>query len=683
MQDLTRHSYPGNRTGAPPRVGIDADKGKGDMQFGNFASYIEQHPGVTQDELARHLGVSTRTVRKYVRQFNSAMTDCASVKLTPNRGYRFHVTDVSGWCQRVMRMDGLVEQSFPSTPEQRVFYIMNDLLSRTGWVKLDDFAQTLYVSRRTISYDMKRVEERLRAFGLTLEEKPYQGIRVLGPEAAKRSCWTHEMAAMMGDAERPDAIKVDDLMRTVSDIVADELSRCERPFDSLSQQSLILHTAIAVIRIKADSRGPLDPVDLELGESCGSLDLARALAARVERELGVTLPEDEIAYIALHLDAGELSFASDATAGEDGTSIAPEVWELAELMVSTVYYAFAFDFRDDLELRLNLARHIEPLLSRLDRHAQMENPLLDDLKCSCPLAYAMAAEASVHLVRRCGVEPFDDEVGYIALAFALAIERAKDGERQKKNVLLVCSSGRGFARLLEYRLTSEFPDLIGNIEICSGGLSKRDLSGIDCVFTTVLITMPLPVTVVHINPIPTDDDLTRAHRVLKMPASRGALRFFRPRLFAPHLAVSTKEEVIAKLCHLMSDVYGYELPDDFADSVARREDAFSTALGNRVAMPHPAEACCTSTLACVGLLDRPVVWDARGNEVQLVVLVGFSADGTEDVSALMRVLADLFTDAEQVDHILADQTWSTFTAHLEDAEERERGGDTHGVDWRL
>lgn len=652
------------------------------MQFGNFASYIESRPGITQDELARHLGVTTRTVRKYVRQFNDAMAGCAAVELVPGRGYRLHITDREGWSQRVMRLDGLVESSFPSTPEQRVFYIVNDLLSRTGWVKLDDFAQTLYVSRRTISYDMKRVEERLSAFGLTLEEKPYAGVRVVGPEGSKRSCWTHEMAAMMG--AQPDTIKVDDLMRSVSSTVQDELARCGRVFDSLSQQSLILHIAIAIIRIKANARGPLDACALGEGEPCGSFDLARDLAARIERELGVALPEDEVSYIALHLDAGLLSSRSDATATESGDNISSEVWSLAGLMISTVYYAFGFDFRDDLELRLNLARHVEPLLSRLDRRTQMENPLLDEIKRSCPLAYAMAADASVHLVQRCGVEPFDDEVGYIALAFALAIERAKDGKSRKKNILLVCSSGKGTARLLEYRLASSFADLIGHMEACSGDeLPERDLSGIDCVFTTLPITAPLPVTVVHINPIPTDEDWTRALRALKKPVGSGALRFFKPRLFAPHMQASTKEEVIRELCGLMSDAYGYELPDDFAASVALREKAFSTAFGNRVAMPHPAEACCTSTLACVGLLDRPVLWDARGNEVQLVVLVGFSADSAEDVSALMRVLARLFTDIEQVDHILADQTWSTFVTHIEDAEDEEQGGGTHGIEWSL
>ena len=654
------------------------------MQFGDFASYIEHHPGTSQDALARHLGVSTRTVRKYVKQFNSAMGDCATIELASGHGYRFIVGDEEAYRQRVERLDGLVESGLPSTPEQRVLYILNDLLSRTGWVKLDDFAQTLYVSRRTISYDMKKVEERLASFGLQLEEKPYQGIRVQGAESAKRSCWTHEAAAFARAASGVEGIKINELMRAVAGIVDDELNRCSRVLDTLSQQSLVLHIVIAIIRLSAAAQGPLGASDDAPDCDDAARVLAHALATRIERELGIALPEDEVAYIALHLDTGQLSSSSDAASGEMGEPIAPEVWELAGRMIGTVYHILGFDFRDDLELRLNLARHIEPLLSRLGRSTQMENPLLDDIKRSCPLAYAMAVDASTELVRECGVEPCDDEVGYIALAFALAIERAKDGSRPKKNVLLVCSSGKGTARLLEYRLTTLFTDLIGHLEVCdAASLAGRDLTGIDCVFTTVPLAQALPVAVVRIGPIPTEEELGVVGHALRSAADQGAQRFFHPRLFAPHLAASTKEEALAALCHLMSEEYGYDLPDDFADSVTRRENAFSTALGNRVAMPHPAEACCMSTLACVGLLDRPVVWDARGSEVQLVVLVGFSADSADDVSTLMRTLAGLFTDPAQVNHILADQTWSTFTAHLENAERSERGGDTHGIDWTL
>lgn len=73
---------------------------------------------------------------------------------------------------------------------------------------------------------------------------------------------------------------------------------------------------------------------------------------------------------------------------------------------------------------------------------KLKNPLLKDIKARFPMAYAIALHSSSILTERYGHELKDDEVGYLALAFALAIER-QNTELPKKNILIVCASGKG------------------------------------------------------------------------------------------------------------------------------------------------------------------------------------------------------------------------------------------------
>lgn len=70
----------------------------------------------------------------------------------------------------------------------RVSFLLNDLLMRSQWVTIEEYADLLYVSARTLSNDMRLVEQKLAQFDLTLEKRPRYGIRVAGGESQRRLC---------------------------------------------------------------------------------------------------------------------------------------------------------------------------------------------------------------------------------------------------------------------------------------------------------------------------------------------------------------------------------------------------------------------------------------------------------------------------------------------------------------
>ena len=143
--------------------------------------------------------------------------------------------------------------------------------------------------------------------------------------------------------------------------------------------------------------------------------------------------------------------------------------------------------------------------------------------------------------------------------------------------------------------------------------------------------------------------------------------FFERELFFDHLRFSERDEAIHFLGDQVVGRYGAAVGEDFVNSVIAREEAFSTAFGNMVAIPHPSEALSSVTVACVGLLDEPVEWDSRGNRVRVVILMAFSKDDTDGLKDLMSLLAELLTDPDLVSGLLASQGWEYFARLLEDS----------------
>lgn len=640
----------------------------------DIVSYVERHPGIAPDALADHFQVKDRTLRLYVQRANASLDGAARIERRRG-GYELVVSDeeaLAAW----RSSHGTTPDAVPSTPRERVRYLLNDLLSRADWITLDELSSALYVSRASISSDLKRVEEILADYDLSLEKRPHHGIRVSGTEMDRRLCLAslvvndemlrgEELAPLAsslpedasGAHGRGGSASLIPLMRVAARCVDDALEGQDFEINPVVRQNLLVHISIAVLRMREGNYIPMEQGHLDRVRQAREYGIAELIARRLDEELGIELPREEIAYMAIHL-AGKRIVAAGSSADE-GLVITDEVWNVATRMIEVVYEAFRYDFRGDLELRMNLARHIAPLSVRLRYHMAVDNPLLTDIKTRFSLAYAMAQDASSVLVESYGARPSEDETGYIALAFALALERQKT-ELPKKRVLVVCASGRGTAKLLEYRYLREFGAYLGGVETCDvSHLDEVDFTDIDYIFTTVPLRRRLPVPVCEVGLFLDESDISQVREVLDGSADGDGLgAYLVPELFFPHLSFGTKEEVVDFLCARARDAQ--ELPDDFEELVWERERLARTSFGNLAALPHPMRAVGERTLVTVGLLDQPVEWGT--GPVRAVFLIVISREGHDGLERFYEGMAEFLMDAAAIGDLLKDQTYDNMMA---------------------
>lgn len=624
-------------------------------QLQQMSMLVRDREGITAEELGRALGVSERTVRNYVSRANDALAGIARIDHKHGDGYSLHIDNkgaFSAW------LHAGASNVVPQTSDERVAYLLNDLLERSSWIRLDDLADMLFVTRRTISNDLRRVEQRLADYGLTIEKRPHHGIRVQGPELSRRLCMANQVLRNGSDAAIAET-----LPDGFSDLSADRVAACidavlaeeEYSISSVSYRNLLVHITVALMRIEAGNYMPMDEMSFASIRESDVYPIAQRIASRVSDELGIAFPEEETAYIAIHL-AGKRMLDSATGSEHGGIVVSDEVWDVVGEMLDRVWHTFRFDFRGDLELRMNLARHIVPLAVRLKFNLRVDNPLLADTKRRFSLAYSMACEAASVLASHYDAVLSEEETGYIALAFALALERQKEG-RPKKNILVVCASGLGSARLLEYRYREEFGSYIDRIEVCDlARVGDVDYSTIDYVFTTVPINRELPVPVCEVQYFLDAHDVDRVKAFLAHDETRreGALYFDCARFFA-HQRYRTRDEAISDLCARMSA--GVDRPDVLEDLVRKREEVVSTAFGNRVAMPHPIEAVCSRTQVSVAVLDEPVMW---GNApVQVIFLVAIGRDDAAGLKRFYSGMMGMLFSERAIDQLICEQSFDT------------------------
>lgn len=394
---------------------------------------LAKQEDVSTSTLSESLCVSERTVRAYIKRTKELLKGIVEITTVKGQGYHLEVINpelLDCWLNK--------EDQLPQTSNDRVAYILDDLLNRSDWVTVDELSEILYVSRKTISVDLKQAEVFLAKFDLRIMRKSHYGIQIEGTEFNKRLC----LASLVTDEEYSSSchatVENNELITDVTKLVVECIDHHGVSLNDFAIRNLVIHIVIAINRIK-QQRYIVGQEDSFKRIQCSyEYNVAQKLVNNLSSEFNVEFPQTEVAYIAIHL-ASKKMFKDISES--PNLVITDDVFAVTRQMIDLVWSSFRFDFRNDLELHMSLARHIVPLSVRLHYNLQIENPLLTDIQYRMPLAYLMAMESSTILAKEYDATLSEHEVAYLALAFALALER-KRTELPKKNVLCLCNRSR-------------------------------------------------------------------------------------------------------------------------------------------------------------------------------------------------------------------------------------------------
>lgn len=621
----------------------------------------------TAAQLADSVLAHEKTVRTRLKELNKILkSNGASIVSKQKCGYRLLIHDSKLYTSFYSAIGTSRNQMLPSNSEERVNYMLEYLLNHSNYVKLEDFVENLYVSRNTITADIKKVEYIFSFYHIDLVRRPNYGVKAVGSEFDKRICMANHF--LKANLSFKNDKKKHEEQQAVSMILQSVLCKNSIRISEIAFQGLTMCLYFGVKRIQMGNHIKTDEIGNKSVGVNGKVDIDKKImevavlvAAEAEIQFPVSLSKDEVRYIAILL-AGTALSDIDLPINKN-LEITHFIDDLSMRMILRVREGFQLDFLENFDLRMSLNKHMVPFNIRMLYGIPLKNPILENVKKEYPFAYNLAAHACTVLNEHYGVSVPEEEIGYFALLFQFALEK-QERKIQKKNILIVCSSGRGSSQLFIHRYRQMFGKYVDQIRECTVlEVAAYDYSDIDYLFTTVPLDVPVPVPVFAVSLFGDREDFATVHKLFEQDSTKVIKQFFVPEHFYNNIDLQSREEVIRFLCDAANQ--HYVLPEDFYESVMKREFLGQTDFGNLAAIPHPFTIMTDNSFVIVGILKEPIQWGH--NEVQIVFLVSISKAGDKNIEDFYQLITNLLFNTKKINQLIEDPNFKNLVKLLNDS----------------
>ena len=628
-----------------------------DRRLWEIIDVISESEFKTSSNLGDVLGVSEKTIRTRIKELNDLITiHGAEVYSKPRYGYYFRIYNSREWIDFLQSRVG-DEIKTPVDSKERIDYLLAVFLCRQDYIKIEELSDFLYVSTKTISNELKKVEYILKRFYIELERKPYYGIRTVGKEFHIRICILHNQIvnANLFFGIRKEKEEVTALIGKTLLILSKEYGV---KFPETAFQNTILYIYISISRMKKGFYIPQETFIIEESEK-KEYQFAERVYLKIQEVEKFNITKEEIYYTGIYI-AGKRFIGNEINI-ETNFVIPTKTDKLVTKILDEVYYTYHVDLYDNLNLRMRLNQHLIPMEIRLKYNIPIEHTMPDNVKENYFFPYTMAQQASIILEEAYGKKISEDEIACIALYLALAIEEKKTAHKRKNNILLVCISGSASSQMLMYRFRQEFGDYINLIKVCGMyDFEQSDLSDIDFIISTVPIYQKVPIPIMEIKDFLEGNEIMAVRRFLQVGDLHFLKNFYQSKYFFTDIRKTTKEEIIHEMCNRIKKVT--ELPDNFEDSVMKREGFGPTDFGNLVAIPHPCQIMTKETIVAVAVLKEETLWSSH--TVRVIILTSLSEKKTEDTQKFYDITAKFLMDKEAISKLLISPDFDSFISLL-------------------
>lgn len=611
----------------------------------------------TSGEISSILDCSSRTVRDEIKALNVILSDHgASIVTTAGKGCIFEVYDKECF-ESFIKTDwhkyAFEKENF-NNPQFRLEYIMRILLFNSDYVKVDDICEELLISRSQFNKDLKIVKMHLSKYSLSIESKPYSGIIVEGSELNKRLAIANCLYENIFKDENYFDIKDNEnskILKDIKGVVINTFLNYEYEISETAFKNLIIHLYIAVRRIQSGDGMSVEKGELIRLKSKKEYLIACEITKKLSELFSVDFPEEEIAYISIHLLGKKISRDTNAK------SIPSEAENITIEMLSIVKDEMGVDLTGDLDLRISLGLHITPLIDRIQYGLVLNNPVLEEIKKDV-FAFDAAAKAACVINKKYGVEISEDEIGYIALHLSVAISRINE-EKNKKNILIICGSGVGTANMMKYRFLREFEQYVNKLETCDYiSANEADLDQYDLIITSVPLSKETKTPIIEVGLFLNKEDIIniRPH-ISNVLAENKMNSFFSEDLFFFKVKTNNYEKLIDNLSKEI--INKKNIHGNLYESIMEREKLSSTAFDNSVAMPHPMNPMTDETFITVAILDKAIKWNDK--KISLVILLNIKeGENSEEIEDFYYKLGDFMSDEEKINRALKSKNMNEF-----------------------
>lgn len=605
---------------------------------------------------------SSKTVRMHLKELSELLqTNGAKIEMKKGYGYSLEVIDELNF--KAFMNNYYFNESEMQNDDALLNELTTLFISQEDYLKVDDLCEALFISKSKLTQLLNQLRLTLKYYDLTLESKPYYGLKIIGEEFNYRRfissifAQNYTLSGYSFLLNNPNR-NYREMIERITEIVSTALDNNDYPMPSYVFDSFIAHLTITILRLKKNMFIDLS-TDMILKEvSQKELNLVHEIKEEIEEIFDVKLPQSELEYMMLHLVSKRVLEITDKQ------NIPMEVNKLINQMLERIKETKNIDLLDDLDLRIMLGLHIVPLISRIKYGIELKNPLLEEVKWRCIAAYDLAITACRVIEETYKVQLSEHEISYFTLHLDVALNKSTD-KIKKKNILIVCGSGRASARLLQVKFQQLFENYLEIIDVCDVNEIHlwTESRTYDFIFTTVPLKQTLPMPVFEFSFFLNTQSIKEIQSVLSGKNKKDRIsQYFRKELFFSNVEVENRDEALQTMFKKIREVR--DLPDNFEAMVLEREAYCGTDLMPNTALPHPNQTVTEDTFISVMTLKKPILWNQ--NKVRLILLISISRNDSEHYRFLFEIILSLLSSASAIQRLLNEGSYEALKQELID-----------------
>ena len=568
------------------------------------------HDPVSSLALSEEIGCSTKTIQSEIKDINKNGKDGKIISIR-GIGYKIEGSfdDIAIPSQYLGNVD-------------RIDYIIKNLINLTtkpeNTVKLEELADSMYISVSTVKNDLKEVKSILKKYNISVVSKHKQGIAIQASE--------------------------DDITSFILDICSKKDNELHLK-DFLSEKVSNNIFNLKNIILNMLGREHLVLSDTEFKNLCSIIFIKLSRSNQDESEFIQ-------AYIEDYIIQRELIMNDDKNK--------EKIIRAIKKFCKNLKIATSIDLSQDEIFETCLYNHINSIYKKMNLGINQYGVLPIDIRIKYPYAYELGKIAKKTIEEELGLKLDDEEISNIAVHVGGAIERSEHNQKKKVfKVIIVCVSGIGTSMLVKNKLEYLFEGKIEIVKIIPAYLIDYiNVMEVDFIISTVDIKCER-VPVITVSPLLNDNEVKIIEKFMKtgkMYKEVETRDLFDRNLFFTDLDFNTKEEVIEYMGSQL--VNQGVIDDDMKKSFFDREKIATTEIGHMVALPHGANGKILKNKIAVGILKNPIHWTL--DDVRLVLILAIDKDEIFDYEKLFSTIYKQVGSVSKVIGICENKSYEKF-----------------------
>ena len=618
---------------------------------------LKKEPILIKD-IASTINVSERTIRTDISNLNDYLIDKnAKIKLIRQKGYILDCEDekkIIDWWGNFNKTEGY---SLLGSLEERQNYLFALLLNELKYYSVYELMEHLCISKNTLYMYLKNIRKTLSNYNLKLINNTNTGFKVIGTEYDKRKAIldlfliNDLQSYLVGftDLEKLFLTNIDlDLLNTLESKHLYSLQLLDSDF---YHKNIISTIALAIARVKEGLT--INEISIEVPKLMDhALDAIYLFLKEIENSFSITLPINEINYFILTLSINVPRLIKNPKNHPSESSI------IVDELLTSIYETSNLNWTKDKILFEDLVNHIENFIKISSIDKERKNPILSTIINSFPFAYSLSLTHLGVIGKKYNIFFSEDEVGYIALHIAGAIERHK-AKTQQLNVIIVCGGGFAMSKIIESKINKKFPNKFNIKKTYSyAEFQLSNISDIDLTITTLPFTQENTPTV-YIDM----SNIDKAIDDLKYYLTDDQINNNVMQLFNPENFYYFDTDKLSKKDLLVKMTVDLEkqniVSEDFVSSVLERESLQTTLINDVIAIPHSMTMIANRSRVSVAIFPNGIQWE-KDKKCNFIFLLAISKTDNEITDNLYDLILNLIDDKAMTKQLLKAYTFHEF-----------------------